>query len=321
MSLAVCLLAYSMVVTVLGPPLLSSVTRPGAAPRLGVAAWLVMTGSVLAAWVAAAVLFVTQLVGFWDQIGRVLIGCVAGLRLIVIGGYGAALQAGLLLLAALSVAALAVLAARVSLALHRSRQHTAAHAQAARLAAGDGPRGPGGALVIDSAQAAVYCLAGRPNTVVITNSALKVLDDDQLAAVLAHEHAHLTGRHHQLLALVSALAKILSRVRLFTDADADVARLLEMCADDAAARHHSPDNVVDALLALTLPGAVSPPVITPAVAMGAAGVGVAERVERLLFPPAPTRARIALTLTLAAVLLGPTLAAVMTVFVPMLCAI
>jgi Zn-dependent protease with chaperone function len=320
MSLAVCLLAYSMVVTVLGPSLLASLTRAGAAPRLGVAAWLAMMGSVLAAWVAAAVLFVAQLVGSWDQIGRVLIGCVAGLRLIVIGGYGTALQVGLLLLAALSVAALAVLAARVSLALHRSRVHTAAHVQAARIAAGDSPRGPGGALVIDSAQPAVYCLAGRPNTVVITNAALKALDDDQLAAVLAHEQAHLTGRHHQLLALVSALAKILSGVRLFTDAAADIARLLEMCADDAATRRHGPDRVVDALLALTLPAARIP-AITPAVAMGAAGVGVAERVERLLFPPDPTRVRIGLTLTLGAVLLGPALTAAMTVLVPMLCAI
>jgi Zn-dependent protease with chaperone function len=320
MSLAVCLLGYSIVVTVLGPPLLSSLTRVGAAPRLGVAAWLAMMGSVLAAWVAAPVLFVAQLVGSWDQIGRVLIGCVAGLRVIVLGGYGTALQVGLLLLASLSVASLAVLAGRVGLALHRSRVHAAAHSQAALLAAGDTPRGPGGALVIGSAQPAVYCLAGRPNTVVITKAALKALDDEQLAAVLAHEQAHLTGRHHQLLALVSALAKILSRVRLFTDAAADIARLLEMCADDAATRRHGADSVVDALLALTLP-ATSTPVITPAVAMGAAGVGVAQRVERLLFPPDPTRARIGLTVTLAAVLLGPVLTACMTVIVPMLCAL
>lgn len=319
MSLAVCLLAYSMVVTVLGPPLLASLTRAGGVPRLGVAAWLAMMASVLAAWVAAATLFVAQLVGSWDQIGRVLTGCVAGLRLIVIGGYGTALQLGLLVLAALSVAALAVMGARVGFALHRSRQHTAAHAQAARIAAGDSPRGPGGALVIDSTQAAVYCLAGRPNAVVITNSALKALDDAQLAAVLAHEHAHLTGRHHPLLALVAALAKILSGVRLFTDAATDIARLLEMCADDAAARHHGSDSVVDALLALTLPD-VSPPAITPAVALGATGVGVAERVERLLFPPDPARARLGLTLTLAGVLLGPVFTAAMTVFVPMLCA-
>lgn len=320
MSLAVCLLAYSMVVTVLGPPLLASLTRAGAAPRLGVAAWLAIMGSVLAAWVAAAVLFVAQLVGSWGQIGRVLVGCVAGLRLIVIGGYGTALQVGLLVLAALSVAALAVLGVRVGFALHRSRVRTAAHAQAAWIAAGDSPRGPGGALVIDSAQAAVYCLPGRPNTVVITNAALKALDDDQLAAVLTHEQAHLTGRHHPLLALVSALAKILSGVRLFTDAAADIARLLEMCADDAATGQHGSDSVVDALLALTLPAAPAP-TITPAVAMGAAGVGVAERVERLLFPPDRTRARIGLTLTLGAVLLGPVLTAAMTVFVPMLCAI
>jgi hypothetical protein len=42
-------------------------------------------------------------------------------------------------------------------------------------------------------------------------------------------------------------------------------------------------------------------------------------VERLLFPPDPTRARIALTLTLVAGLVSPVVATGMTVLVPMLC--
>ena len=318
MSLAICLLAYSMVVAVLGPTLLLSVTRDGAAPRLGVTAWLIAIGSVLAAWLAAAVLSLVQLVDSWDHLGRVLTGCVSGLRVIALGGYGPALQAGLLSLAALSVAALALLATRVGLALRRARLRTCAHALTARIAAGDAPLGPGGALVIDSTEPAVYCLAGRPRTVVITKAALAALDDAQLAAVLAHEQGHLRGRHHHLIALTQALAKILSGPRLFVDGAGEIARLLEMCADDAAARRHGRDTVADALLALALPG--GGPSRTPTVALPAAGTGVAARVERLLFPPDPTRARIALTLTLAAGLLSPVIATGMTVLVPMLCA-
>jgi Zn-dependent protease with chaperone function len=317
MSLAICLLAYSMVVAVLGPTLLLSVTRDGAAPRLGVTAWLIAIGSVLAAWLAAAVLSLVQLVDSWDHLGRVLTGCVSGLRVIALGGYGPALQTGLLSLAALSVAALALLATRVGLALRRARLRTRAHALTARIAAGDAPLGPGGALVIDSVEPAVYCLAGRPRTVVITKAALVALDDTQLAAVLAHEQGHLRGRHHHLIALTQALAKILSGPRLFADGAAEIARLLEMCADDAAARRHGRDTVADALLALALPG--GGPSRTPTVALPAAGAGVAARVERLLFPPDPTRARIALTLTLVAGLLSPVVATGMTVLVPMLC--
>jgi Zn-dependent protease with chaperone function len=317
MSLAICLLAYSMAVAVLAPAPLMSMTRNGAAPRLGVAVWLLAIVSVLAAWLGAAVLSVVQLVDSWDHLGRVLTGCMSGLRVVALGGYGSALQVGLLSLAALSLAALGLLAARVGLALRRTRLRTRAHALTARIAAGDAPLGPGGALVIDSAEPAVYCLAGRPRTVVITKAALTALDDVQLAAVLAHEQAHLRGRHHHLLALTRALGGILSGPRLFVVGAAEIARLLEMCADDAAARRHGRDTVADALLALVLPGGGASR--APSVALSAAGVGVAARVERLLFPPDPTRARIALTLTLAAGLLSPLIVTGLTVLVPMLC--
>src|SRR5437879_8711921 len=162
-----------MAVAVLGPPLLASATRTGAAPRLSVTVWLALIGSVLLAWAGAAVLFVAQLVDSWDQLGRVLVGCVAGLRLIALGGFGPGVQAGLLALAALTVATLVRLGARVVIALARARRHTRAHALTARIAAGESPRGPDGALVIDSAQPAVYCLASRPHTIVVTRAALE----------------------------------------------------------------------------------------------------------------------------------------------------
>ncbi|MDQ2707061.1 MAG: hypothetical protein M3Z25_05265 [Actinomycetota bacterium] len=78
-------------------------------------------------------------------------------------------------------------------------------------------------------------------------------------------------------------------------------------------------TLVDALLALALLRSSSP-AATPVAAMAAAGAGVAQRVQRLLFPPTPTHARVGLSLVLGAVLLGPILPAGMTVIVPMLCA-
>jgi Zn-dependent protease with chaperone function len=141
---------------------------------------------------------------------------------------------------------------------------------------------------------------------VITRAALTTLNDAQLGAVLAHEHAHLHGRHHLLLAVTGALAKILPGPRLFTDGAAEIARLVEMCADDVAARRHGGDTVVDALVALTI--GTPKGAATPASALGAAGVGVADRVQRLVCPPNTTRAWCAHTLTVGLLLLGPIVA-------------
>ncbi|OPX08307.1 M56 family metallopeptidase [Mycobacterium sp. AT1] len=307
MNLAVCLLAYALSLTVLGPAVLSRATRAGAAPRWGIGAWLVMMGSVLVAVVAAVALFVSQTVASWGRIGSVLTGCVAGLGMIARGGYGDLVQIGVLALAVMSTLAVAILGGRAALALRRMCRDSHDHGHAVRIATGTTtPGGPGGAFVVDSDRRGVYCLAGRPHTIVITRAALVALDDAQLAAVLAHERAHLRGHHHQVLAFTRALSTLFPRVRLFTDGAAAVARLLEMRADDVAARRHSPDTVVDALLALSLPpGAVA--ASSPAAALSAAGLAVTQRVERLLFPPNALPARIGLITATGAALLAPLL--------------
>ena len=305
MSLAACLLTYSMVVAVLGPPLLRRVTHAGTVPRLGIAVWVTAMVSVVGSWVAVAVLLASDLLRASGDVNRLLAGCFATLKALIGGGYGTVLQAGLSLLAALALATLVTLSGRMVRAWHGTRTHTRRHADAAHLAARGAPRGPGGALIVDAEHRSVYCVAGPRRTIVITRPALRALDDAQLAAVLAHEHAHLDGRHHHLLALAGAMATILPGMALFTDGAAEIARLVEMCADDVAARRHTGDTVVGALLALTL----GPPAPAPAPALGAAAIGVADRVERLLFPPTPAPARLAQNLALGALLIGPLVAA------------
>jgi Zn-dependent protease with chaperone function len=306
MSLAVCLLAYSLVVLILAPPLLRRVGHAGAVPRLGIAAWIAAMTSVLGAWLAVVVLLSVELARSWGHLDVLLAGCFAALRGLAPHGHDGGVRASLAMLAALTVVAFAQLATRVFAAVRRARLHTRSHAGAALLAARGAPGGPEGSLVVDAEHRSVYCLPGRPPTIVITRAALKALDDAQLAAVLAHERAHLRGHHHLLLAFTGALAKVLPRARLFNDGAAEIARLVEMCADDVAARRHGSDTVVDALVALTL-GAPRGPA-APAAALGAAGIGVADRVERLLFPPATARARLAQILAVSLVLLGPIIA-------------
>lgn len=306
MSVASCLLLYSFAVVVLGPRLLVRLTRAGVAPGLGVGAWLAAIGSVVLSWVTAAAFLGADLVGDWNQPSRILSTCFATLRSVALGRYGVFIQIGLLTLTTLAGIALAVLVGNLARFLARARASTHHHARMARLA---GRQVPGlDAVVFDAPERAAYCVAGRPHTIVVTSAALDVLDDRQLEAVLSHERAHLAGRHHLLLALTAALATILPRLALFTSGALEVARLLEMCADDAAARTHGARTVLGALL--TLCGGAS----VPTGALGATGIGVLARAERLVAPPrAALRWRVRLLLSATTVLLvtGPVLTGVL----------
>ncbi|MGI5286510.1 M48 family metalloprotease [Nonomuraea polychroma] len=64
-----------------------------------------------------------------------------------------------------------------------------------------------GALVLEHNVAAAYCLPGGGGRIVLTTSTLAALDDRRLAAVLAHERAHLRGRHHLLMAVARVLRR------------------------------------------------------------------------------------------------------------------
>lgn len=304
MSLAACLLLYALVVGVVGPPLLARATRRGTAPRLGIAVWSVAALSVVASWVAAAGLAAVEVWRVWGDTTQLVGACTATIGATAAGSYGPVAQTGVILLAALSALAVALLGSRVARFLLRARRHTHQHSDTARAVGRRGVLGPG-AVVLDAPERAAYCIAGRPATIVVTQGALDVLDGQQLDAVLAHERAHLAGRHHLLVAGSRALAAAMPSIRLFPAAATEIARLVEMRADDAAARRHGGGTVIGALLALSGGPAL------PLSALGATAVGVVERVERLLI--APGRARIAqrLSLLLAVTLLalGPGLVA------------
>lgn len=78
--------------------------------------------------------------------------------------------------------------------------------------------------------AAAYCLPGRHRRIVITNATLDALDGTQLDAVLAHEHAHLTGHHHLVVGGADARRRAFPRVPLFRHAHAEISRLVELAA-------------------------------------------------------------------------------------------
>jgi Zn-dependent protease with chaperone function len=291
MSVAACLLLYSLIVLVVGPALLGPLTDAGHNPRLGAAAWITAIASVVVSWVGAVAFAIVDFAHHWDHPGAVLAMCFDTLRGLAAGTAGTAIQIGLWSLAGLGALAVAVSAGRLLRTLGRIRSQTHSHARAVHLV---GRRVTGlGALVLEAAEPAAYCVAGRPHAVVITTGALDALGEPELAAILAHEQAHLDGHHPQIVAVARSLAATFPSLRLMTEGVHHIARLLEMCADDRAAGKHGRGPILRGLLALT--GAVP----VAAGALGATEVAVLARAERLASAP---RANLGRTAAMTAVL-------------------
>lgn len=281
---------------------LGRLSRDGVSPRLGLAAWLTAITSVLALALAALGLLARSAVSGWPTFARTVCESVTSGVCPPAVYRSAAYELGLAGVAFLGGITLIVLGWRYGRSLRRTSVSTREHAEAARIV---GHRAGGGdaPFVLDATRPAVYCLPGRPPTIVVTTGALAVLEPGQLTAVLAHERAHLAGRHHLLLAVTRSLAAVAPFVPLFARGAGQVARLAEMRADDAAARRGGVQGrrtLLTALLAMGA-GATAAPVPTsptPASWLPATGGVVATRVRRLAAPPAPgCLARYRLTLT------------------------
>ena len=150
------------------------------------------------------------------------------------------------------------------------------------LAHGD-PKVPG-ALVVDHPAAAAYCVPGLRSRIVISAGALALLDQAELAAVIAHERAHLRERHDLVLLPFTALLRAFRWSAVARQAHAAVALLVEMHADDCALRHRTARELAMALLRVGSAGGVHAPVGALAVIDCGADGQVAARVSRLLRP-------------------------------------
>lgn len=296
MTSTVYLLLYGAMVTWLAPAPLSWLTRRGTNPRLGVAAWVTAMAGVLVAWVAAVVVVAVSLVrGGPDSSVVVLCLELLGVpeREAMLGAFAAT---GLLAVGVLISAVVTVGVGRTVLGL---RAHSAEHADAARIIGT--PTDADGVFVVAGERPAAYCVVGRLDTIVVTTAAVLALDGPELDAVLAHEGAHIAGRHHHLLMVLRALAASLAHLPLFTRGAAAVAELLEMCADDTAARRHGPRPLVAGMLALASP-------LPPSGGLAVAATATAARARRLLDPAGRSTRwchRVATSATIAATIGAP----------------
>ena len=219
-----------------------------------------------------------------------MFGAQSGMPIVIFAVRLTCLAAGLLLLASLCWV---LVAASVAAVQARRRQRVLL----TLLAHGD-PKVPG-ALVVDYPSAAAYCLPGLRSQIVVSVGTLELLGRGELAAVLAHERAHLRERHDLVLLPFTALRRAFPRSATCTDAQRAVALLVEMLADDVALRGRPTRELVSALVRFGTAGACP----APAGALAAGEGEVAARVSRLLQPVRPLPTTVVLAICLASALL------------------
>lgn len=276
MIASILLVGFGVVLAALGPWLVGRLLHSESVPTLGVAAWLTASAAALLSFGAGAALLCRyvwtstsgldllerclQLLAHARTTEPVALAGVAGLLALLVG-----------------TGRLAWCGVR-----HAWSAGSARHAQRQSLALLAHPHASEtGVHVVDQAQVAAFCLPRRGRgEVYVTRAALELLSPVELVAVLEHERAHLRGRHALAVSVAAMLRAAFPFVPLFRAAAAATPRLVEMAADDAAARRTDRKTVASALLRLAEASA-------PAGAFGAGGATVINRARRLVSPADP----------------------------------
>jgi hypothetical protein len=157
-----------------------------------------------------------------------------------------------------------------------------------------------------------FCIPGARPLLVLSSGMVAELDDGQLAAVVAHERAHLAEHHHLYLLPFLAWRAALPVLPAATRALTAVRELVEMRADDRALASlggADPRRTLARAIVVAAGGGGGVP--DGALAVGGSAVdgsAVGARVLRLLAPPAPlpAAARLAALLAPGLLLLVPT---------------
>lgn len=152
-----------------------------------------------------------------------------------------------------------------------------------------------GARVLDHSVPVAYCLPGLRSRLVVSAGVLDCLDVGQVWAVLAHERTHLRERHDLVVLPFVAWGAAAPFVRGMVCAQLAVATLIEMRADDVAARRASPEQLSDALVAMG--GAA------PAAALSSFTSALERRLVRITCPPPPLPVAVTVLVRLAALAL------------------
>jgi Zn-dependent protease with chaperone function len=312
-TVAAVLLAYAVGVGTLGGRMLARASWTARAPLLAVLTYLAAAWSVVAALGLAGLTLAVHATALGGALSQLIGACVLRLRATYATPGGAVVAgAGLVLAGAVAVRTAHTAASHLRVTRRQAKQH----ARTARLVGRAEPSL--GAVLVEHSQPAAYCVAGRHPTVIVTTGALQALAPGQLDAVLAHERAHLAWRHHRLLAMARISRRALPFLPLMREAEAQVERLVELHADDAATQVRDPASLATALVVLAAAASTStstsasatgtaPVPAAPAPVLASAATDAVQRIHRLLRPAEPLgrSRRLLLRAAAAALVLGP----------------
>ena len=241
-------LAFTVMALVLSgpvPAMLARATWPSRAPRAAIVLWQAIALAAVLSAFSAGIAIASRLFAP-GQDGRPTATIASEIDVL-----GWPLWITYLAVFALTLvigARLAVAIVQVAIATRRRRAHhrmvvdlVGKSRKWAHSRAGDGLR------ILDVKEPLAYCLPGVRSRVVVSEGTLTTLADNEIAAILSHERAHLRARHDLVLEMFTAVHAAFPRfVRSASALDA-VRLLIEMLADDAAVRAAGPTPLARAL--------------------------------------------------------------------------
>jgi Zn-dependent protease with chaperone function len=298
-------LAFTVMALVLSgpvPAMLARATWPSRAPRAAIVLWQAIALAAVLSAFSAGIAIASRLFAP-GQDGRPTATIASEIDVL-----GWPLWITYLAVFALTLvigARLAVAIVQVAIATRRRRAHhrmvvdlVGKSRKWAHSRAGDGLR------ILDVKEPLAYCLPGVRSRVVVSEGTLTTLADNEIAAILSHERAHLRARHDLVLEMFTAVHAAFPRfVRSASALDA-VRLLIEMLADDAAVRAAGPTPLARALVACATGR-------TPAGALAAGGPTTVVRVRRLGGSGNSLAVAVCAYVAAAAVLVVPTVAVVL----------
>lgn len=158
--------------------------------------------------------------------------------------------------------------------------------------------------VLDQQTPVAFSLPRKYGGVIVSQALCASLEENELAAVLEHERAHVEGGHHRIMALVDTFVRPLSFIPLFAEVATSIPLYLEIAADNRARRTAGTPALASALLKIGQPTNVSEHLIGP-YALNIAGP---DRIRQLVSPAGMASG------VLPVIALASVLAAFVTVF-------
>jgi Zn-dependent protease with chaperone function len=250
-TIAIALLAGSAIVAFLAPWFLRRLALAGFDPVVVTVGWLVAIAGVLGTAAAALIVMTVPHQTYGHRLGSLIHSAWWALTRDapeLLAYRGSRILAGVALVArTLWVAVVGVRERR-----RRSQQVRRQLAVLDVVGTKSACPEPGpSTLWLHSDRPIAFSIAGRPGVVVVTDGLRRRLAPDAVEAVLAHERAHLRGRHHLLVATVETLRTALGFVPLFQLAPAAVREQLELAADLSALASCGAAAVRNALMTVT----------------------------------------------------------------------